>query len=239
MKNVRFFNLSALLCLLVLGSNPSRGEEIDSHDSAIRIADYVMTVVGATWQYENIAKVGKSPIIMGIGSEVSFNGLQVFKREENNDDYRYQTIDENGVRVYQLYFKGDYLVTYPRPAQIFPVWVKPGNKMYDQVDYTFKKIDGEVVETGVQHYDVEVLQKEAVKVPVGDFPDVIAIRTKAERVSDTGALKGYDLIEWFARGVGAVKVEGEIYWVDSEGVKKTMPVNAVLEKTNMPINSAK
>jgi len=229
----------ALLLVFGLGSNLTGAEEIDKHSSAIRIADYVMTTEGASWQYENIAGVGESPIVMGIGSEIEFNGHTVDRRDENNGDYRYQTIDDNGVRVYQLYFKGDYLVTYPRPAQIFPAWVKPGDKLYDRVPYTFKKIDGEVIETGVQHYDMEVLRKEVVQVPTGNYPDVIAIRTKAERVADTGERKGYDLIEWFARGVGAVKVQGEIYWVDKEDNKKTMPIDAALEKTNMPMNGLK
>ncbi len=235
MKHACSFKKLSLLGVSALFSFSVFADDSENYESAVRIADYVQNTEGASWQYENIARVGKSPILMGIGSETTFEGIQVSQREENNGDYRYQTVDDNGVRVYQLYFKGDFLVTYSRPAQVFPAWVRPGDKMYDRVNYKFTKMGGDVIETGVQHYDIEVLPRESVDVPTGHYADALPIRTKAERQAASGERKGYDLTEWFAIDVGAVKVQGEIYWVDSEGARKSMPVDAALEKTNMPI----
>ena len=68
---------------------------------------------------------------------------------------------------------------------------------------------------GAHYFEAELLVVEAWE----DYEDCLKIRRHMLRMDYSGTEYGEDVIEWYARGVGLVKAEGERFWRDAEGNK--------------------
>jgi ketosteroid isomerase-like protein len=196
-----------------------------------RLTDYFPSQVGDEWQYKNLAPDGLSPIVIKVSARRTHNGQLVFQRDENNGDYRLQShAPGQGLLLHQLYFTGDRIINYERPVVLLPETLQFGVPHKSQVKYTYL-VKGEAQERGTQTYETKVVGLGEAATPLRHFKDCLLIRTTALRVDETGTQKGYELNEWHARGVGVVKVVGEIYWNTANGQRlRTFKINAALEK---------
>jgi uncharacterized protein (DUF1330 family) len=214
-------SMFALTLTLALAQAPAAG--------AIRIADYLPSHVSDRWQYQNMTKDGMPIIVVGVPDETTFGGVPVHRRTENNGDHRYQTIDANGVRVHHLYFIGGRTIEYPSPMTLAPGVVEVGGTYRARGPYISKQ-GGGVVERGEQTYETFVEGFGDTTSPLGTWKDCLITVTKALRVDESGGQKGYELREWNAKGVGGVRIEGEIYWLDKAGKKtRSFRVGGLLE----------
>ena len=199
---------------------------------AIRIADYFMSHVGDTWSYKNNVKDGMSPISISVSKKAEFAGMSVFQREENNGDHRLQTIDAKGLLIHRLYFKGDRDIDYPAPMVLFPAIMKVGEKRLVIVPPELA-YEGQVSEKGTQTYDSVLEAIETADTPLGRFADCAVIRTIALRTTADGTQKGYNLREWHAKGVGPVKIVGELYWILPGKPKRIFQIDATIESATV------
>lgn len=204
---------------------------VSAQEKTYRLKDYVLSGVGDEWQYKNLTPDGLSPIVTKVSEQKDFGGRRVFKRDENNGDYRFQTLDENGLTVYQLFFVGERVIEYETPARLLPAQIKTGETYRSESKYkTFLK--GELVERGTQTYAVTVERNLAdADTPLGKFKNCLILRTVALRTDESGSQKGYELVEWHAKNVGAVRVTGELFWKNKAGeTTRRFRINAELER---------
>jgi ketosteroid isomerase-like protein len=221
--------LRVAICLVWLGCTST----IDAQPT-YRFAEYFPSLTGDEWQFKNLAPDGLSPIVVKVSAERTHNRQAVFQRDENNGDYRLQSHTAGqGLLVHQLYFKGDRVINYEQPVLLIPETVRLGERHKSTVKYTYL-VKGEAQERGTQTYDINVVGAGEAMTPLKHFKDCLLIRTTALRIDEAGTQKGYELNEWLVRGVGAVKVVGEIYWNDAKGQRtRTFKVNAALEKATV------
>jgi hypothetical protein len=199
----------------------------------VKLKDYVLSDVGDEWQYKNLAPDGLSPIIVKVSAKRDFKGISTFKRDENNGDYRLQTIDDKGLTIYQLYFVGERFIEYEKPILLMPPKLKFGEIYQSKTPYkTFVK--GELKEQGMQTYEVTAQKFEDVKLGDKTYKNCLLIKTKALRIDESGTQKGYELLEWHAKNIGAVKINGNLFWINAKGeTTRNFKVNAELEKNTL------
>ncbi len=204
-----------------------------SAQKTFKLKNYVLSNVGDEWQYKNLAPDGLSPIVVGVSEKRDFKSVSTFKRDENNGDYRLQTLDKKGLTVYWLYFKGGRVIEYEKPVRLMPAKLKVGEIYKSSSPYKYLVKD-EVKETGLQTYEVEIIGTEDIKIGEKTFKDTLVFTTKALRTDSGGTQKGYELREWHVKRVGAIKVTGTLYWNDEKGNRtRTFKINAELEKAKV------
>jgi ketosteroid isomerase-like protein len=199
--------------------------------TSYRLPDYMPSHVGDAWQYKNFSKDGLSPIINKVSAARTFRGRHVMQRDENNGDYRLQSWEQGkGLFIHHLYFIGDRTIDYEAPVLLMPAQMRLGASHKSAVKYSYA-VKGEVKERGVQTYEVTLEKIDHAVTPLQSYNDCLVLRTVALRRDESGSQKGYDLREWYARGVGAVKVVGELYWKNAAGATtRVFKIDAALEQ---------
>lgn len=197
---------------------------------SFKVKDYVPNKIGYKWQFKNNVKDGMSPIIVTNAEKFMFGSIETTKRTENNGDYRLQSITNRGLEIYQLYFVGNRFIEYENSVVLFPAKLKIGEVHKTQTRYK-TTVNGELKEHGTQTYEVKAERVEDVTTSFGKSSNCLIIRTIALRIDESGSQKGYELEEWYAKGVGTVKVIGILFWKNNKGeTTRTFRVDAELEK---------
>ena len=192
---------------------------------AFKLKDFVPNQIGYEWQFKNNVKDGLSPIVIKNSQKVG----EKTRRDENNGDYRLQNITKRGLEIYQLYFVGNRVIEYENPVILFPDKLKIGEVYKSETGYK-TLVNNELKEQGKQTYEVKIERLEDVKTSLQTFKNCLVIRTIALRIDESGSQKGYELEEWYAKRVGAVKVIGTLFWKNNKGeTTRTFKVDAELE----------
>ncbi len=216
------FTFSILLLMLLLSQAVAQ--------QSFKVKDYVPNKIGYKWQFKNNVKDGMSPIIVINAEKTRFGSIETTKRTENNGDYRLQSITNRGLEVYQLYFIGNRFIEYDKPVLLMPNKLKIGEVYKSETRYK-TTVNGELKEQGTQTYEVKVERVGDVETTFRKFTNCLILRTTALRIDESGSQKGYELEEWYAKNVGAVKVIGTLFWKNSKGeTTRTFKVDAELEK---------
>ena len=103
---------------------------------------------------------------------------------------------------------------YERPVVLLPVTMTIGELHTSQRRFVLR-VDGEKRDVGAHYFEAELLGVEAWE----DYEDCLKIRRHMLRMDYSGTEYGEDVIEWYARGIGLVKAEGERFWRDAAGHK--------------------
>lgn len=103
---------------------------------------------------------------------------------------------------------------YERPVVLLPVTMTIGELHTSQRRFVLR-VDGDKRDVGAHYFEAELLGVEAWE----DYEDCLKIRRHMLRMDYSGTEYGEDVIEWYARGIGLVKAEGERFWRDAEGNK--------------------
>ena len=83
------------------------------------------------------------------------------------------------------------------------------------------RVDGEKRQVGSHYFTAELLGADSLP----GYDDCLKIRRSSLRIDYSGRQIGYDVVEWYARGVGQVRVKGKRFWKDAEGeVTRTEPI---------------
>lgn len=106
------------------------------------------------------------------------------------------------------------ILRYERPVVLLPVTMAVGETHTSQRRFVLR-VDGEKREVGAHYFEAELLAVEAFE----DYEDCLKIRRYMLRMDYSGTEYGENVIEWYARGLGLVKAEGERFWRDAEGNK--------------------
>jgi hypothetical protein len=195
-----------------------------------KLKAYIPNDIAFEWQFKNNVKDGMSPIVVKNAESSRFGDLPTTKRTENNGDYRLQQITKRGLEVYLLYFVGNRFIEYEKPVLLMPEKLKIGEVYKSETPYK-TTVNGELKERGTQTYEVKVEQSEDAKTVLQTFTKCLVIRTIALRIDESGSQKGYELKEWYAKGIGTVKVVGKLFWKNKQGeTTRIFQVDAELEK---------
>ncbi len=202
--------------------------------NTFKLKDYLPSDIGFEWQYKNNVKDGLSPIVVKNAEIVIFSNGSTLKRTENNGDYRLQNITKKGLEIYQLYFIGNRFIEYEKAVLLMPNKLKIGEVYKSKTRYK-TLVNNDLKEQGTQTYEVKVERIKEIKTTLKTFKKCLVIRTIALRIDESGSQKGYELEEWYAKKVGAVKVIGTLCWKNNKGeTTKTFKVDAELEKFKTP-----
>ncbi len=194
--------------------------------TTFKLKSYIPNKIGLEWQFKNNVKDGLSPIVIRNAQKVEGKT----RREENNGDYRLQNITKNGLEIYKLYFVGNRSIEYEKPIVLMPNKLKIGANYQSEARYK-TLINNELKDQGRQIYEIRIERLEDVQTPFRNYKNCLVIRTIALRIDESGSQKGYELEEWYAKGVGAVKVVGALFWKNKQGeTTRTFEVDAALEK---------
>ena len=103
-------------------------------------------------------------------------------------------------------------IVYERPVVVLPAAITVGEIHKSQRRFVLR-VDGEKREVGSHYFTAELLGTAALP----GYADCLKIRRSSLRVDYSGQQIGYDVTEWYARGVGVVWTEGERFWRDADG----------------------
>ncbi len=217
-------NKIILICLSILIVSISA-----SAQKTFNLEDYVISNAGDEWQYKNLIPDGPTPVVFGISKQLDFKGTSVVQRSEGNGDHRLQTLDNKGLKIYQLYFEGDMIIEYNKPVLLMPAKLKSGEVYRSKADYKYL-VNSEVKENGTQTYQVKFVGTQDVTIGEKTFEGCLLLTTKSQRKDSSGATSGYLLREWYAKGIGVIKVLGTFNWNDPNGKPvKTSYLSAEIE----------
>jgi hypothetical protein len=178
---------------------------------------YIAGSTGDVWRFHDVVAASRPRLTVRIAEEVAYRGATVQRREEGQGDYRYQTMDgEKGLRVFLLHEEGEGDIELERPTVMVPARMTLGAKHRSQSRY-LRSVGGARRDVGLLTYEVELEAIETVVTGAGEFRDCLRIRTSALRMDYSGSQAGREVHVWYARGVGPVKIQGDLFFRDVEG----------------------
>lgn len=128
---------------------------------------------------------------------------------------------ERGLLMESLETPEGETVEYERPVVMLPPTMSVGELHTSQRRFVLR-VDGAKRDVGSHYFEAELLGTEALE----GFGECLRIRRRTVRMDFAGQHRGYEVVEWYARGKGAVKAEGERFWLDADGNKaRTEPIH--------------
>ena len=119
---------------------------------------------------------------------------------------------ERGLLIHTSSSTDGELVEYERPVVLLPAHMNVGEIHTSQRRFALR-VDGERRDVGAHYFEAELLGLE----PLEGYEDCLKIRRHALRMDYSGTQQGENVTEWYARGVGLVKAEGERFWKNADG----------------------
>ena len=125
-----------------------------------------------------------------------------------------QKVDsEQGLLVYSASTSEGEQINYERPVVLLPIHMKEGQVHTSQRRFV-RLVNGEKRDVGAHYFEAELIGKTAFQ----QFDDCLKIRRYSVRMDFKGTQLSEKVIEWYAKGVGLVKSEGERLWQNAKGV---------------------
>ena len=111
-------------------------------------------------------------------------------------------------------------IVYERPVVLLPPRMTVGEVHTSQRRFVLR-VDGEKRQVGAHYFEAELLGTDSLP----GYDDCLKVRRSALRMDYSGRQLGYDVTEWYARGVGVVRVKGKRFWKNAEGeVTRSEPI---------------
>ena len=99
-------------------------------------------------------------------------------------------------------------LVYERPLVILPARMTSGEIHSSQRRFA-RMAGGSKLDVGAHYAEAELLGVEELSIGPEIFSDCVRIRRHETRMDFSGRQETYDATEWYAKGVGLVKVQGE------------------------------
>jgi len=117
------------------------------------------------------------------------------------------------------------IIVYERPVVLLPARMTVGDVHTSQRRFVFR-VDGKKRQVGAHYFEAELLGIDSIL----GHDDCLKVRRSALRMDYSGQQTGYDVTEWYARGVGIVRAQGKRFWKDADGeVTRSEPISGVVE----------
>jgi hypothetical protein len=123
---------------------------------------------------------------------------------------------EEGLLVHRLGLGRSGEIVYERPLVLLPAKMRSGEVHSSQRRFARMR-GGSKEDVGAHYVEAELLGLEELTIGSEVFADCVRIRRHETRMDFGGGQEVYDATEWYARGVGLVKVQGETLEKDPEG----------------------
>jgi len=115
---------------------------------------------------------------------------------------------EEGLRVHRLGLGRSGELVYERPLVMLPARMTTGEVHSSQRRFA-RMSGGTKNDVGAHYVEAELLGVEELSIADEVFPECLRIRRHETRMDFNGGQEVYDATEWYAKGVGLVKVRGE------------------------------
>ncbi len=115
---------------------------------------------------------------------------------------------EEGLLVHRLGLGRSGELVYERPLVIIPARMTPG-EVYSSQRRFARMRGGSKEDVGAHYVEAELLGVEELTIADEVFAECLRIRRHETRMDFNGGQEVYDATEWYAKGVGLVKVRGE------------------------------
>ena len=140
---------------------------------------------------------------------VQIEGAPAAVRMGSDRRRRIESFDtEEGLLVHRLGLGRSGELVYERPLVILPARMTPGE--FHSSQRRFARMSGGTKnDVGAHYVEAELLGVEELAIAGEVFSDCVRIRRHETRMDFSGGQETYDATEWYAKGVGLVKVQGE------------------------------
>jgi len=115
---------------------------------------------------------------------------------------------EEGLLVHRLGLGRSGELVYERPLVILPARMKPGELHSSQRRFARMR-GGSKEDVGAHYVEAELLGIEEISISGEVFAECLRIRRHETRMDFSGGQEVYDATEWYAKGIGLVKAQGE------------------------------
>ena len=123
---------------------------------------------------------------------------------------------EEGLLVHRLGLGRSGELIYERALPILPARMTPG-EVYSSQRRFARMRGGSKEDVGAHYVEAELLGIEEISISGEVFAECLRIRRHETRMDFSGGQEVYDATEWYAKGVGLVKVQGEKLEKDDQG----------------------
>lgn len=148
---------------------------------------------------------------------VEVDGAPAAVRMGSDRRRRIESFDaEQGLLVHRLGLGRSGELIYERPLVILPARMKPGEVHQSQRRFA-RMSGGTKNDVGAHYVEAELLGVEELSIADEVFAECLRIRRHETRMDFSGGQEVYDATEWYAKGVGLVKVRGERLEKNDEG----------------------
>lgn len=216
-----------LLTLFLFSAIAASGQQ-----QAFAVKDYLPNRLGDSLRLANALGPKLSPYAISWPRKEVFKSDTLLVRMENIGESRLEKyIPGKGFCIFKMSLKEGQEVILERPVVLMPDSVYQWKSYKDAAPYSIVE-EGVKKGSGTQTFQVQVEGADSAKTPLFNFSECLVIHTTCERKDGvTGSTRGYKLKEWYAKGVGLVKVVGEYYWLNPQGkpVKAPGKIAAMLE----------
>jgi hypothetical protein len=107
-------------------------------------------------------------------------------------------------------------LVYERPLPILPAKLTAGEIHSSQRRFA-RMAGGTKQDVGAHYVEAELLGTEELSISGEVFTECLRIRRHETRIDFSGGQEVYDATEWYAKGIGLVKVQGEKLEKDDQG----------------------
>lgn len=123
---------------------------------------------------------------------------------------------EEGLLVHRLALGRSGELVYERPLPILPATMKSGDVHSSQRRFA-RMQGGAKSDVGAHYVEAELLGVEDLTLGSEVYSECLRIRRHETRMDFSGGQEVYDATEWYAKGIGLVKVQGERIEKNDEG----------------------
>lgn len=148
---------------------------------------------------------------------VQIEGAPAAVRMASDRRRRIESFDaEEGLLVHRMGLGRSGELVYERPLSILPAKMEPG-KIHSSQRRFARMNGGTPQDVGAHYAEAELLGIEDLSIADEVLSECLRIRRHETRMDFSGGQEVYDATEWYAKGIGLVKVVGERVTKDDQG----------------------
>ena len=204
-----------------------------NRQTSFNILDLFPFVAGDTLVYQTGYTENRNTVL-AFGYPKNNENEKVIKViEGNSGNFQHQSLSINkGLLLHQVKINARDLVVFDQPILQLPPEINLGQKYSSKQSFRLVR-NNEVIEKGIQEVDIQVLGTDAAMTPHDNYQNCIVMIIKTVRTFDNGEQTSIVTKQWYAPGVGMVKMAGNKTTNQSNPTKITMLIQDVKSRISM------
>ncbi len=172
---------------------------------AIATMDYLPNTPGdSIWMEEMPPQTHAFSDFLLVYKTAFFRNQALQKRSFGNNSFRYEQMEEEGLKVYLFHFDNGQEYLLEKGLTLFPATLSPNQVFQDEVAYTILEQNIKIG-SGVLRYSIVAEGFTTAETPLRNFVDCLTLSVKMTFQHQSGLSLSFDVKEWYAKGVGLVK----------------------------------